>query len=60
VAVPSLEYPDATIRAEAWTGLGVAGKLMLPPWSMTVVDVEVDVVGVAAGVVVGVVEGVVW
>jgi hypothetical protein len=48
------------MRAEAWTGLGTAGKFTLPPWSITVVDVEVDVVGAALGVVVGVVEGVVW
>ena len=41
-------------------GLGTTGKLTVPPWSMTVVDVEVDVVGAALGVVVGVVEGVVW
>jgi hypothetical protein len=57
VFVPAREYPDATMRAEAWTGLDVAGKLTLPPWPITVVVVEVEVVGVG-GAVVGVVEGV--
>ena len=57
VPVPTREYPDATMSAEDWVGLGVTGKFTLPPWPTTVVDVEVGVVGVG-GVVVGVVEGV--
>jgi hypothetical protein len=48
------------MRAEAWVGLGTAGKLTLPPCPTTVVDVEVDGVGAPLAVVVGVVDGVVW
>jgi hypothetical protein len=45
------------MRAEACAGLGVAGKLMLPPSPIVVVEVEVDVVGAPLAVVVGVVLG---
>ena len=58
--VPERENPDATISAAACAGLGVAGKLTIPPSPMMVVDVDVDVVGGAVGAVVGVVDGEAW
>ena len=49
------EYPEAAMSDAACTGLGVTGKLTVPPWPTTVVEVDVDVVGAPFAVVVGVV-----
>jgi hypothetical protein len=57
VPVPERESPEAIMSAAACCGLGLEGKLTLPPCPMVVVDVDVDVVGGAVGVVVGVVDG---